>query len=201
MSRDDVEVGDHSTFYTEADLVPIDAEFGAEQVGDLLTDPTLTTKGWYFLLRANERLIADPFVVSGVVIFTAFEPDVSVDLESLTCSRTGKSRVFGVNATNGNGLLFTEDVRTRWFDIADFVTEPYVEQFLTKNREREESGPNADDLSDDQKRIMEELKDLFPSNCRFTNARLDIKTLSSDTGIHMIAPVPICVVEKNWKDY
>ena len=91
--------------------------------------------------------------------------------------------------------------RTRWFDIADFVTEPYVEQSATKNPERPGGGDTADDLDADQLAIMEELKTLFPSNCKFANYRLDIKTLSSDTGIHLIAPVPICIVEKNWKEF
>lgn len=201
MFRDDIDVGDDDTYYTEEDLVPIDSAIETEQSGDLLTDSTLATKGWYLILLSDERLISDPFVVSGVVIFNVFGPDVAIDPDALTCSRTGVSRVFAVNATNGNGLLYSAGTRTRWFDIADFVTQPYVEQALTKNAEREEGGMTADDLTEDLWKISEEIKTLFPDNCRFTNQRLDIKTLSSDTGIHIIAPIPVCVIEKNWKDW
>ncbi|MDX1645395.1 MAG: hypothetical protein R3244_13660, partial [Thermoanaerobaculia bacterium] len=200
LFRDDIGVGD-PTFYTEADLVQIDSALDGDRADDLLTDPTLATKGWFLQLREDERLITNPFAVSGVVVFTVFEPDVAVDLESLTCSRTGRSRVFGVTATNANGLLFSGGQRTRWFDIADFVTEPYIEQSATKNPDSGNEGGNADELTADHLAIMDELKKLFPQNCKFANYRLDIKTLSSDTGIHLIAPIPICIVEKNWKEF
>jgi hypothetical protein len=200
--RDDIAVGDFDTLYTEADLVPIDTEVDGDTELDLLTDPTLTTKGYFLALREQERLITNPFAVSGVTVFTVFDPDVEVNFQELTCSRTGKSRIFGVTTTNGNGLLFDEGERVRAFTIADFVTEPYIEPSATKNPGNEgNEGGNADDLSADHIAIMEELKKLFPSNCKFANYRLDVKTLSSDTGIHMIAPIPICIVEKNWKEY
>lgn len=201
MFRDDIDVGDHTTYYTEADLVPIDSSVEIEQTGDLLTDPTLQTKGWYLLLLEDERLISDPFVVSGVVIFNIFGPDVVIDPDALTCSRTGTSRIFAVKATDANGLLFSAGSKTRWIEVADFVTQPYVEQALTKNTQREGGGATADDLTEDLWKVAEEIKSLFPSNCRFTNQRIDIKTLSSDTGIHTIAPVPVCIISKNWKDW
>ena len=50
-------------------------------------------------------------------------------------------------------------------------------------------------------KVMSELRKLFPSNCKFANYRLDVKTLASDTGIIHIAPVPICIIEKNWKEF
>ncbi len=199
--RDDIPLGDFTTWYTEDDLVGIDTEIDDETELNLLTDPTLTTKGYFMVLRTQERLITNPFAVSGVTVFTVFDPDVEVNFEELTCSRTGKSRIFGITTTNGNGLLFDEAQRVRAFTIADFVTEPYIEPSATKNPESEVPGENADDLTADQIAVMEELKKLFPSNCKFANYRLDVKTLSSDTGIHLIAPIPICIVEKNWKEF
>ena len=76
-----------------------------------------------------------------------------------------------------------------------------MEQAQTKNPDDPDGGDTADDLTADHLAIMDELKKLFPSNCKFANYRLDIKTLSSDTGIHLIAPIPICIVEKNWKEF
>jgi len=49
--------------------------------------------------------------------------------------------------------------------------------------------------------VMNTLKQLFPRNCRFGNYRIDIKAISGDTGVIFIAPVPICIVEKNWKEF
>ena len=49
---------------------------------------------------------------------------------------------------------------------------------------------------------MEILKSLFPENCKFVaNYRMDIKTVRSDTGVEHIAPVPICIIESNWKEF
>jgi hypothetical protein len=48
---------------------------------------------------------------------------------------------------------------------------------------------------------MNKLKTLFPRNCKFANYRIDIKTIAADTGVYLIAPVPICIIEKNWKEY
>jgi len=48
---------------------------------------------------------------------------------------------------------------------------------------------------------MEELKTLFPNECRFANYRIDIKTIASDTGVVFIAPVPVCLMERNWKEF
>jgi hypothetical protein len=201
MMKDDIAVGDFTTYYTEENLDEIDSEVVDSVSDDLLTNPGRAGQGWHMILRENERMITSPFAVSGVVVFTVFNPDVEVDLQDLTCSRTGRSRIFGVTATNGNGLLYTDGNRTRYFDIADFVTEPYVEQAQTKNPDSGNNGQTADDLTVDNLAVMEELKKLFPTNCKFANYRLDIKTLSSDTGIHLIAPVPICIVEKNWKEF
>jgi hypothetical protein len=48
---------------------------------------------------------------------------------------------------------------------------------------------------------MNTLKSLYPTNCKFTNYRIDIKTIAADTGLVCIAPVPICIVEKNWREF
>ena len=200
--RDDIAVGNRTTFYTEANLQSI-AVTNAPLSSDLLTTPNAVKQGWYLALNADERLITNPFALSGIIIFTGFTPDPP-PASGTTCKRTGQSRIFAVTATNGNGLLF--DVygsASRYTQIADFVTDPYTEQGLTKNPVLSTSRPNADQfpagshLAD----VLKQLQKLFPSNCKFGNFRIDIKTLSSDTGIIFIAPVPVCIIEKNWKEF
>ncbi len=155
-------------------------------------------------MSADEKLITNPFALSGVLVFTVFDPDVLVTpgqgQEEPTCRRTGNSRIFAVNATNGNGLLYdTNLLPTRFTVIQDFVTEPYIEQGQAATEPGEEAtyGQLAPHLT----KVMQELQKLFPSNCKFANYRHDVKTLASDTGIIHIAPVPICIIEKNWKEF
>lgn len=203
VMRDDIPVADKTTFYTEANLTPIDPAAAATNT-DFITDPGVAGKGWFLGLRVDEKLITNPFALSGVLVFTVFDPDVLVTpgggQADPTCRRTGSSRIFAVNATNGNGLLFDADlVPTRFTEIQDFVTEPYIEQGQAPTRpEDEELYPR---LALHLEKVMQELQKLFPSNCKFANYRHDVKTLASDTGIIHIAPVPICIIEKNWKEF
>lgn len=173
-------------------------------------------RGWFLRLNADERVITDSFALSGVSFFSSYQPDTCVGtLNPLTnvctpptgntpklCAKTGRSRIFIVNTTNANSFMVGADgQRTKYFMVSNFVTNPYIEQGATKNPSGSGTGPNADQLTATLSNVMEELKKLFPKNCRFANYRLDIKTISSDTGVVFIAPVPVCIVEKNWKEF
>jgi PilC-like protein with beta-propeller domain len=174
-----------------------------------LLDNSVGRRGWYLNLDVDERSITDPFALSGVSFFSTFEPDVVVSgNKDPLCSKTGFSRVFVVSTTNANSFMQAADgTSTRLLQVSTFVTNPYTEQGQTKNVETT-TGKNADQFgpvgSADAARLanaMESLKSLFPRNCKFANYRIDIKTISADTGIVFIAPIPICIVEKNWKDF
>jgi hypothetical protein len=175
-----------------------------------LTDPNVTeknflvdrttpgTRGWYLVLDSKERLINPPFNLAGVTFFVTFEPRVFS--EAGECSREGDSRIFGVNTTNGNGLL--RDVngnRVRFIERKAFATEPFTEQSQTKNPERDTTG-TADDCSGLED-ITNELKTLLPDNCEFGNYRIDVKTVLSNTELICVAPIPVCIIEKNWKEF
>ncbi|HYU31190.1 MAG TPA: PilC/PilY family type IV pilus protein [Thermoanaerobaculia bacterium] len=174
-------------------------------------------RGWFLRLNVDERVITDSFALSGVTFFSSYQPDTCVGtLDPNTnvctppqnnapklCAKTGRSRIFIVNTTNANSFMVGADgQRTKFFMVSNFVTNPYVEQGPTKNPlSSSPSGPTADDVPASLAKVTEELKKLFPSNCKFTNYRLDIKTISADTGVVFIAPVPVCIVEKNWKEF
>jgi PilC-like protein with beta-propeller domain len=203
--RDSVAVDDRKTFYTEADLqaiAPGDPAL-ADSV-DFLTDVAASKRGWYLTLDTNERVITNPFALSGILVFTAFKPNPTPPdtarnpKDTLFCRRDGTSRIFGVTATNGNALLLDADKQpTRFVTIGDFVTDPYTEQGVTKNP----LGPTPEPLPPGLPEVLEQLKKLFPPNCKFGSYRIDVKTLSSDTGIIFIAPVPVCIIEKNWREF
>ena len=95
-------------------------------------------------------------------------------------------------------------VRRRYWEIGDFTTQPFVEQSATKNPA---TGSDFRQTSDQlctataMVTMREELKKLYPGDCKFNNMTLDVKTIRSDTGMACIAPVPECVAERHWKEY
>jgi len=190
---------------------------------DYLLGRPVGSRGWFLRLDVDERVITDSFALSGVTFFSSYEPAICQNgppdpvthqcttssggngnnNQPLVCAKTGSSRVFIVNTTNANTFMVAADgTRSRYLAVSDFVTNPYTEQGSTKNPSTTQTtGANADQLTASLTQVMNELKKLFPVNCKFTNYRLDIKTISSDTGVIFIAPVPVCVIEKNWKEF
>jgi hypothetical protein len=156
--------------------------------------------GWYFTLSANDKLITEPFALSGITFFTVYAP-ISSEADHV-CALGGESKIFTVNTANAAGYAVAAGTTTytRYVTAPKFTTQPYTEQSATGNQGGG-TGPNADQWTDELRLINAELKKLFPADCRFANYTLDIKTIRSDTGIVFIAPVPICIEGHNWKEY
>lgn len=161
-------------------------------------------RGWYLVLDANERVINDAFALSGVTFFSTFKPQVTISAtkEGPQCAKTGLSRIFIVSTLTADPFVQppsgTTDPVTRHFEVPHFVTNPFAEQGQTKN----ESGGVEEICEDETKMaIMESLKTLFPPTCKFSNYRVDIKTIAADTSLVCIAPVPVCMIQKNWKEW
>jgi len=202
----------------ESTLSAVDPQ-QADVVADLLLDPSLApgTRGWYLTLNDNERVITDAFALSGVTIFSSFEPRTDItdadgdpidagcssrDLGERKCSKAGNSNIYGVNTTNANALLQDDtgqDVRS--IQTSTYVSNPFAETGSSKDVDAGDDGDTADDLSQKHLDIMESLKGLFPTNCKFANYRIDVKTVAADTSLQLIAPIPVCLIEKNWKDF
>ena len=159
------------------------------------------TRGWVMRLGAQERLISDPFGLSGVTFFVTYTPRRGT--ESGQCTRTGDSHIFAVNTTNANGFLRDHDQsRTRFISHQAFATEPFTEPGQSKNPVTDVEGTFDDlELGIFLQEVMDELKTLFPASCKFGNYRIDVKTVLSDTRVSFIAPVPVCIIEKNWKEF
>jgi hypothetical protein len=178
------------------------------------TDDLLTTVGgWWFQLAPNQKVVTETFALSGILFFSSFipaaqaeiipdpDPDPGPGPDEVFCREAGTSQIFASLATNGNGLLYvpdeTEAVRFR--TVEDLATRPYTELSQTANPVPDEPPPP---LSAELLQIQEELKELFPANCKFPPGyNIGVKTRVTDTGIEFIAPVPICVIEKNFRDY
>jgi hypothetical protein len=157
--------------------------------------------GWWFDLAPNQRLVAEPFALSGILFFSTFIPaDQAIVFEESICRETGTSQIFATLITNGDGLLFNEaSEAVRFIEVQELVSSVFTEQSQTKNPPPP-GGIEA--VPDNLQDTMEGLKSLFPSNCKFPPGyRIDVKTRTTDTGIVWIAPVPLCVIEKNFKDF
>ncbi|MFL6194722.1 MAG: pilus assembly protein [Thermoanaerobaculia bacterium] len=172
-------------------------------------------RGWYLALLPNERLITDPFALSGVTFFSTYVPDVKTvgTTKDPLCSKLGDSRIYVVSTVNGDPFL-TDSAGgvVRNMQIRDFVTNPFTEAGLTKNTGGGTGGSGGggtggtstpSEICDQptQQKLKESLKKLFPVNCKFSNQTVDIKTISSDTRLFCIAPVPVCTIEKNWREH
>jgi len=155
-------------------------------------------------VQFTERVITDSFALAGINTFTTFTPDISQS--STGCAKQGGSDIFVTFTTNANTVLTDASGNpTRFLSVGNFVTPTYAEQSQTKNPAPGGTPPppgsNADQLTTQLSSVMNTLKQLFPKNCKFGNYRIDIKAISGDTGMIFIAPVPICIVEKNWKEF
>ncbi|HEX6862930.1 MAG TPA: hypothetical protein VF414_08955, partial [Thermoanaerobaculia bacterium] len=162
-------------------------------------------RGWYLVLDPNERVINDAFALSGVTFFSTFKPQVEVTTtkEGPQCAKKGVSRIFIVSTLTADPFVQPPTGTTlpvsRAFEVPHFVTNPFAEPRATGN---EGAGAVAEICDDPTKNaIMESLKALFPANCKFGNFMVDIKTIAADTSLVCIAPVPVCLIQSNWKEW
>lgn len=188
------------------DLVEIerDAPFTPGATTAHLLEGVAGRRGWWLELDADERLITAPFVLTGVVVFSTYQPQGPEPVAGNLCREIGRSRIYGVLATSGDGIMVVGAERRRYMTVDDFVTAPFTEQSQTKNPPPVggEGDGNADQLDAALAQILRELQALFPRSCRFSESyRIDIKARSSDTGMIFVAPVPICVIEKDFREY
>ncbi|HEV8581518.1 MAG TPA: PilC/PilY family type IV pilus protein [Thermoanaerobaculia bacterium] len=176
----------------------------ASTTSKYLFDNAAGNRGWFLVLAADERLITDPFALSGVTYFSTYQPDIIVTgtTRDPLCSKTGTSRLFVVSTVNANPYLTDANgalVRNRV--VNDFVTNPFTEDRSLNTASSGSSTPPKEICDEPtMNQLRESLKTIFPTNCRFGNQTIDIKTISSKTALICIAPVPVCTIEKNWKE-
>lgn len=180
-----------------------DAAFDGS-AGNFLLDRAEGRRGWWLVLERDERLVTAPFALSGILVFSTYRPlgTEPGSTESL-CQERGTSRIFGLLSTNADGILLDATGRSRYMVVDDFVTSPFTEQAQTKNPPPADADRDtADRLSDELRSVMRDLERLFPRSCRFQDGyRVDIKARSSDTGMIFVAPVPICVIQKDFREW
>ncbi len=179
----------------------------------------LGQKGWYLRLRGKEKVVSQAFSLLGLTFFSTFvstprelapgEEDNTCPADpkdvnqGVTCNPTGNSRLF-LTSTLQAQPFFTNEAGnpSRFIEVSGaFVSNPFTEIGITDDGSGAEGGAPAETLTDAEKDVMEAIKSLFPPNCRFTSQRVDVKLVTSDTAVQRIAAVPVCVIEKNWKEF
>jgi hypothetical protein len=158
--------------------------------------------GWFFTLEENEKLITEPFTLSAVSIFTVFAPTLSE--RDNVCVFTGESKIFVVNTVTTTGYAITAGTtdRERYTTLPTFSTQPVADPSATKNVPGGAGSSNTTaELSEELILIREDLKKLFPPTARFANYTINITTSRSDTGMVVIAPIPVAIEAHNWKEF
>jgi Tfp pilus tip-associated adhesin PilY1 len=201
-----------ATGLTEANyrrILPDDPDLTGADANPLLNPTGGNRRGWYLYLDPSERVITKAFGVSGVLIFSSFQPQVfqEGDDQDPQCVRTGTSRNFVVFTTSGNAVTSLTGGVTpeRFLEIQDFVTSPFVEQVQTQNVTGGTPPPptpfDADCNGNPRLRaVADVLKQNGPTNAVYGNYYLRLGQRESKRGVFYPACVPIGVVDRNWKE-
>lgn len=186
----------------------------------LLSPGSNLQPGWYLDLKGGERVVNEAFALSGLLIFSSYQPQVIVPVSSSTvCANTGDTRVFVLNVTNGDpisnqvGLEGTPGVilpngpggtpTNRYFVLKDdfglnINTSESTPMIATKGNPNPQQPPAPSPALKD---VMAQIKLLMPSNCRFTAKRVNITVTDTFNAQFPVGAVPGCTIEKNWKEF
>ncbi len=197
-------------------LINPDDAFDINVPGTNYLFENVDTPGYYFRLAADDRLITEPFALSGIATFTVYKPtevEIAADDppgggggnndDDVVCAYGGESRIFIVDAVSGIGYARDPGSQefTRYLTVPKFTTQPFAEMSTTRNPDSGSGGANSDQMTDELLAVRRQLERLLPSGVRFANYTINIKTIRSDTGIVFIAPVPVGIDPHNYKEF
>ena len=183
--------------YTQDSLMTFKRDDPETPLNDvLLQSPPLTDlPGYSIEFAAGERLISNAFAISGLMVFSTFEP-TSAAIGGV-CSSNGISNLYTLQTSTGNPLVSGRD---RYRTVEGFVSDPFASPSVESSGDGD-SGATDDTPPEDLKAVTDLLKSQMPDDCKFTNKRIDVKAIRSDTGVEWLAPIPVCVQQKNWKQW
>ncbi len=188
--------------------------------GNHLTGRLPGNRGWALMLEEDDRVITQAFALVGVVVFTSFKPQDADPTggsgdPAEPCARTGRSRIFVIDATNADAFTDLDQQSQgsveRYLDVGDFTTSPYVDQTATKNPPPTGGAAGGDDKHSGsvldavqaalQEQIRNALKRYFPEGCRYNKSfSMTVNASRSDTGFVRYATIPIAMCPMDWKE-
>jgi hypothetical protein len=188
------------------------------------TAPSGFDAGWYFNLAAGERVLTEPFALGGLLVFNTYVPIIATGGtgSTKTCQDSGTSYLYTVNITNGSGLVETTSGSgsSTTITYSTNVSEP---QNLYLNISVSDAVPvipssngsgggsssgsgsvgsaSCDPTSAAFQAEMSQLMKLMPTSCRFSNKTVNVNISGTFGQSTCAAGVPVCIVEKNWKEF
>ena len=183
---------------TDFEIVDNDAAAPSTPQNFLLAPNAGREHGYVITLDPSEKVVTRAFALAGVTAFSTFIPD-TVSSSAGVCSSDGFGRVYTLFTASGIGLQ--QDAITSQSKRYRQTAQPVFSNPFTETSTGSVSGGSTSGtLTSDLERIRDELKNFMPANCRFTSHTINIMAIASNTAVEFIAPVPICVINKNWKE-
>ena len=199
-------------FLQNSSLLPGNRGWVYEMGQTHVDDPTVATNDIFD--PGDERLLVQPLAISGLLNFATYLPYFAVSQSgsgnnsSLTCARTGVSRsylvltesgdaVFGDDADN-SGILDPGEEGERSQVVEGLVSTAFLQRSSTANAG---TGGNFDPCAGTDILTNTLKTKIFPPNCTFASFGEDISYRRDDTGIECVARIPVCIIERNWKEF
>lgn len=193
---------------------------------DLLVDPPPGERGWFIKMGKvqsttvidegtgetidvrDEKVVTPATSVSGLTVFSTFVPTSETEdvgsggSEERRCARRGVSRIYTQFSICGEPPIDEEPQcppddpdcveppppPRNVDEVGTLVSEPFIE-------EATQPCPGTEGMAE---MLMSQL---FPPTCHFASYRWNLSAMRADTGVECLAQIPVCIVEKNWKDF
>ncbi|MCP4250870.1 MAG: hypothetical protein GY778_27850, partial [bacterium] len=178
---------------------------------DLMAGDPDRRPGWVLTLTSTGRVTTEAFLVSGLVIFSAFDPEILV-ISPGSCQQSGTTRAFVVSIQNAGPVApfgggdpsdsdYGKRATDRYQEIEEFTTAPFVDSTATKNPDVQ-GDTLLDQIDEDlAAAVRKALIGQYPRGSRFNKAfSLVIAALRNSTGVDVYTTVPIAMYPADWKD-
>ncbi len=181
--------------------------------------------GWVMTFPAEFRMTSPPFVVSTILVFSTFQPEIFITGQGAagtpTCAQTGDTLSFVIQVQNANAVarLSAVDAGTgggtsptsgplkaedRYLVTKEFTTAPFLDP-LTVDRpgDDDDGGKSILDLIDEdvENGVRQAIVSTFPRGARFNDAfQIAIAALRNSTGVSVYATIPVAIYPADWRD-
>lgn len=169
--------------------------------------------GWGMTFTGgNYRITSQAFVISGILIFSVYDPDVVPDVTGdQLCAFSGESLSFVVFVENANAVApLSDPERTsgdltgedRFRRIGDFTTAPFIDRTATKNPGGGGTGRDITKVQAElQAKLREAIKSRYPRGSRFNDAyNIVVGAFESSTGAQVYATIPVAIFPTDWRE-
>jgi hypothetical protein len=175
--------------------------------------------GYFFELGAGERVLNEAFVLSGVMLFGSYvpKPITSAVSSNTVCANTGDTHVFVLNVDNGDAIssqLATEGTGTaangptggptnRYFVLTkdlglNINTSESTPIIATKTNPNPPQPPGPSAALKD---MISKIVKINGPGCRYSNKLINVTVTDTFNTTYPAAAVPVCIIEKNWKEF